>query len=306
MIKFNKAYFIKLGASGKWAKDSFENNRIRIGWKRIPLNLLQQKDWGEIYRLNRLTAKDDGSATRDSNTLKNIIEADDSSIFITFENSVMFWAKASDAITVDEDDISKYRLVKDSWSNKDINGNILYINKLPGGITKVQRFSGTSCAVKDVDILLRIINCQTNEYYRKINKAKLELEKTLENAIKDLHWKDFELLVDLIFRETGWQRISVLGESMKFVDLELKCPITEDLYQVQVKTETTKKEFLKYINDFDNNIYRRLFYVVHTCKDDIADISLLQGKDIEVWTVKEIAKAVVKYGLVDWVAGKCA
>jgi len=306
MVEFEKAYFIKLGSSGKWAKNCFETNRIRIGWNNIPVNLIRQKEWEEIYRINRITAKDDGSATRDSNALKNIIEANETTIFITFENSVMFWAKPSDIITIDEDDISKFRIVDGSWSNKDVSGNLLFINKLPGAITKVQRFSGTSCSVRDIDILRRLINCQTNEYFKNICKAKEELEKSIENAIKILHWKDFELLVDLIFRETGWKRISALGESMKFVDLELKDPITDDLYQVQVKSATTKKQFKKYVTDFDNENYRRLFYIVHTCDDDIRDHSLLEGKDVEVWTVKEISIAVVKYGLVEWVIEKCS
>lgn len=306
MVEFEKAYFIKLGSCSKWAKNCFETNRIRIGWKNIPINLIRQKEWEEIYRINRITAKDDGSATRDSNALKNIIEANEKTIFITFENSVMFWSKPSNINTVDEDDISKFRLVDGSWSNKDVSGNLLYINKLPGAITKVQRFSGTSCSVRDVEILRRLINCQTSEYYKNICKAKEVLEKSIEISIKDLHWKDFELLVDLIFRETGLKRISVLGESMKFVDLELKHPITGDLYQVQIKSATTKKQFQKYVMDFDSDNYRRLFYVVHTCDDDITDHSLLEGKDVEVWTVKEIAIAVVKYGLVEWVIEKCS
>jgi hypothetical protein len=46
-------------------------------------------------------------------------------------------------------------------------------------------------------------------------------------------------LVDLVFRQAGWQRLSVLGETMKFTDMDLLEPVTGDQYQVQVKSAAT-------------------------------------------------------------------
>ncbi|HRZ27852.1 MAG TPA: hypothetical protein P5295_13690 [Spirochaetota bacterium] len=304
MIDFKKAYYIKLGSHSKWASNSLENNLIRIGWSNIPINLIKNNDWDEIYKINRLTSKDDGSATRDFNALKRIITADEKTVFITFENSMLYWCIPSSEVDIEEDKISKFRRVKGSWSSKDIDGNLLYINRISGNITKTQRFSGTLCKIHDFNTLHRLLNHQISEDAILLNTAKINLEKTIEAIIKNLHWKDFELLIDLMFRETGWQRISVLGESMKFVDLELIDPITEDLYQVQIKSSSSKDQFIEYVDKFDNENFRRLYYIVHTISDDLSDSSLLQDKDVEIWSISEIAKNVVKYGLVDWLIDK--
>ena len=35
-IRFKNAYYIKLGAGGKWEADSIQTGRARIGWSNIP------------------------------------------------------------------------------------------------------------------------------------------------------------------------------------------------------------------------------------------------------------------------------
>ena len=42
-----------------------------------------------------------------------------------------------------------------------------------------------------------------------------KIPKTLVVAITELHWKDFEALVDLNLRHAGWKRESVLGQQAK-------------------------------------------------------------------------------------------
>jgi len=60
-----------------------------------------------------------------------------------------------------------------------------------------------------------------------------------KKAIEQLHWKDYETLVDLVFRDTGWIRVSILGQQVKGYDLELREPITQDKYQVSRPGEIT-------------------------------------------------------------------
>lgn len=73
------------------------------------------------------------------------------------------------------------------------------------------------------------------------------------------HWKDFEILVDLIFRNAGWRRVSVVGESLKFVDMELEEPITGEQYQVQVKSDATIADFKEYAEQFTERDFRKLY-----------------------------------------------
>ena len=42
--------------------------------------------------------------------------------------------------------------------------------------------------------------------------------------IAELHWADFEVMVDLILARGGWQRVSVLGGTMADIDLLIEQP----------------------------------------------------------------------------------
>lgn len=52
---------------------------------------------------------------------------------------------------------------------------------------------------------------------------------------------DFELLVELVFAQSGWQRISSSGGTQKTIDLELYLPSTKDYAFVQVKIRNKSK-----------------------------------------------------------------
>jgi hypothetical protein len=121
-----------------------------------------------------------------------------------------------------------------------------------------------------------------------------------------LHPKDFEILVDLIFRQAGWQRVSVLGETQKLIDLDLLSPVTSERYAVQVKSKANRAEFESYKQKFaDMQGYTRCYFVVHTPSTDLVEakaptdtIKLLQPKDV--------ARLAAKYGLADWVIDKAS
>ena len=88
---------------------------------------------------------------------------------------------------------------------------------------------------------------------------------TLKPLIQSLSWKDFELLVDLIFTSSGWQRISVVGKTEKYIDIELISPVNNKRAFVQVKSQSTFNEFEIYKSKFNNmKQYDEMYYVVHT------------------------------------------
>ena len=47
-MDISRAFFIKLGKSGSWEEDSINNNRVRIGWNIIPLELIEKQEWKVI------------------------------------------------------------------------------------------------------------------------------------------------------------------------------------------------------------------------------------------------------------------
>ena len=57
-----------------------------------------------------------------------------------------------------------------------------------------------------------------------------------DKMIRELHWAEFETLIDLIFTRNGWRRTSLLGGKMPDVDLIVEQPLTCEVAWVQVKT----------------------------------------------------------------------
>jgi len=316
-IQFDKAYYIKLGERGVWEEDSINNGKIRIGWGDTKLEDIQKGNWdkikNEIQEDFRARNKKKG-ATQDFNALKNIYDADSNAVFVTFHNSKLWWCRVRDEMGKDrikEDGTSKYREVDGKWSDQDIVEKVLLSNQIPGNLSKVQRYPATCCKVVGIDHLRRLINAEHSPEYKSISEAKKELISRVGAGIKLLHWKDFEILVDLVFRQAGWRRASVLGGTMKDFDLVLEEPVTNERYGVQIKAKTSRKGFEDYAERFTNGEFgkfRRLYFVVHSTDDE-----KLSGdhsdwdkgyENVELIFADKLAKMVVDGGLVDWLMGK--
>jgi hypothetical protein len=304
-VDFKNAYYIKLGEGGKWEESSIRENKVRIGWVSWPIEEINQRNWANLKRKHRNEYKDDGSATRDINGLKNIVESTSDDIWITFHASYLWWCRVGESGIL-EDKISKYRKVAGQWNNRDVCDQFLILNQIPGSISKKQRFSGTICSVKkaEAEDLRRLLNNEPSNAHQEISRAKNELIEEVEKGLKGLHWKDFEILVDLIFRNAGWRRVSIIGGTMKSVDIELEEPITGDLYQVQVKSAATIDDFKKYAQNFSSGSFRKLYFVVHSPEAKLANYQDVTYKEVELILPRRLAQMVVDFGLTDWLLKK--
>jgi hypothetical protein len=255
IVDFKNAYYIKLGIGGKWEESSIRENKVRIGWTNWLVEEINQRNWDILKERYQHEYKNKGSATADINALKTLVDSTSDDIWITFHSSQLWWCQVGEP-GIFKDEISNYRKVMGQWHNHDIHGRPLIANQVPGSISKVQRFQGSICTVKEVDDLRRLLNNQPSQAFQAISVAREELIKEVERGLKRLHWKDFETLVDLVFRNAGWRRTSVVGGTMKFTDIELEEPITGDLYQIQVKSTATIGDFEKYAQNFSPGSFR--------------------------------------------------
>jgi len=297
-VDFKRAYYIKLGEGGKYEKSAISESKLRIGWTRQSLEDINSGDWGKIREQLRGRHSTEGATTRDLNTLRLICESTSEDLWITFFQGTMWWCKLG-AREILQDNTSKYRLVEGKWSNQDVSCNLLEINSIPGVISKIQGFRGTVCKVRALDTLRRLVNAESSLEYNEIEKCKIDLIKSVEKGIKKLHWKDFEVFVDLVFRESGWRRLSMVGGTMKFTDLELEDPITKDQYQVQIKSQATWADFDSYAKKFNRQLHRKLYFVVHTPDKKLAALQE-KPQDIELILPGRLSEMVVRLGLVDW------
>src|SRR5690606_19696941 len=147
------------------------------------------------------------------------------------------------------------------------------------------------------------INCEQMKEVVEVEQAMFELKSKLILLIQNLQWKDFETLVDLIFRQAGWQRVSDLGKTQKTLDLELLAPVTGERAIVQIKAQSNLKEFLDYEKKFVpmNNDYDKFFFVLHTDKNDsIRTYEENEVTAVKIYLVDKVAELTISAGLVEW------
>ena len=306
-IRPSRALYIKLGQGGAWENDCInETQTLRLGYQEASHQLCLQGDWAGVHQELKAIRKDVGAATRDTNQIRLFYESDETVLWVTFLGDLLYWCFSKPEIALLADQ-SKTRPVIGQWRSTDVTSKALQKNQLSGKLTSMEGFRGTICSVKEFDYLVDKINGKLNAATEEAMKAIEVLEQKIEALIRGLHWKDFEILIDLIFRQAGWQRVGVLGGTEKTIDLDLLSPITSERYAVQIKSRAGRLEFENCQHRFtDMQGYNRLYFVVHTPSDDLVEAKTNSSNEIELLLPAKIAHLVVKYGLADWVSSKAA
>lgn len=302
-IQFKNAFFIKLGREGEWEESSIKEGKVRIGWHEISLRTINKGDWDGITIRLRKSYGNKGVGTRDANALRTIAESTSEDIWITFHASKLWWCRLRDG-KVKDDSISKHRVVLGKWNDQNINGRTLYVYDIPGSLSKVRAFRATVCRVEPADDLRRVINAEQSGVYYDVQQAKDALARRLESAISKLHWKDFEILVDLIFSRSNLKRTGGVGKAKDYSDIELEDQITGDRYLIQVKSQASLRDFRDYADDFPSGQFRRLYFIVHSPDKSLENYDGTEYDEVELILPNRISMMVVDCGLVNWVLDK--
>ncbi len=303
-ISANKVLFIKLGQGGEYERDCIEKDQtLRLGYNEIDHELCINQQWDKVH--DYFTTEENSKtfvATSHTNQIKQFYEEDEQTLWITFYVNKLWWCFSKPTIILLPDK-TKNRPVIGKWSDRDINGNLLLSGNISGKLLKTQGFRGTICSVPEEKYALAKINCEQLSEVVEVEKALNELKSKLTSLIQNLQWKDFETLVDLIFRQAGWQRVGETGKTQKTLDLELLAPVTGERAIVQIKTQSDLQEFLKYQDYFATmSDYDKFFYVVHTAKNKLA--SYENETETKLYLVDKVAELTISAGLVEWVIKK--
>ncbi len=303
-ISFTTAFYIKLGRGGEWENDSIETGKLRLGWRQQSIEDINAGRWESIEE--QLRAKDQGkrvpATTSDLNALKIIAASGADDVWITFHKSKLWWTRLASG-PVEQDNISKFRRTAEPWCDHAADGRLLVINALPGKISQLQGFRATVCRVHYAELLRRTLNGIPSPLATAIRDHSETLAQHLTKAIKELHWKDFETLVDLVFRAAGWIRVSVLGQHAKAYDLELQEPIIGDRYVVQVKSRAALADLHATIASFSPEDFRRVFFVVHSPDDDLVGATDIPDH-VEIVSPQRLGELAMDAGLVGWLEDK--
>lgn len=307
-VEIRNAYFIKLGSEGgEWADECLRNGTVRLGYREMPNELCLNRKWGEVQKFWQERRGNTGAGTRDMNQIRAFCDANESDVFITFANDSMYWCQPSGSLEVLTDK-SKVRRTKNGWKNQSLGGNLLDADRLSGHLTKVQMFRGTLCKVDALDYLQRKLNDELLPEVETAEKAYSDLATAVVGLMRRTTWKDFEILVELIFSVSGWRRISKSGGNRKTIDISLELPSTKENAFVQIKADASIAEFRRYMRQFDSmSKYQHMFFAWHSGKisdDEIDDVIKQSDKNVIALTPRRLAEMVINAGLTSWLREK--
>lgn len=289
-----KVYFIKLGEGGKWEDECIENGIIKFGYRETPTEFCLHGEWGKVETFWTERRGNKSAASNDTRQIRTFFEATSDDLFITFSGGYLWWCQPRDVpVVLAEEEGVRMRSTVDGWRNTSFGGDPLLASSLSGKLAMTQMYRGTICKVEDRDYLLRRINGQRTPLLAEAEATEKVLVEQILAMVRLLTPEDFELVVELIFSRSGWQRQSQTGGTQKSIDLDLRLPATGERAFVQIKSQTNQVEFDAYATEFASS--GRVFYVWHTgtLKDP-------PPANITLWGPKDIGSLVLNAGLLAW------
>ncbi|WP_338277366.1 restriction endonuclease [Corallococcus caeni] len=300
-VPIHNAFYIKLGERGRWEADCISNARIRVDYPQQDVADINRRNWTRIKEQLDASETNQSVATSDLNRLQDLTASGPGDVWTAFHQGRLWWTRIRPGPFL-QDEHSKYRRTE-AWCDKAENNKLLVASSLPGKIASLQAFRGTICRVREKALLQRVLEGRPGELAVRIGQQRSGLEAAVLAGIRELHPKDFETLVDLVFRHAGWARTSILGQQVKSFDLELTEPLTGDRYVVQVKSAAGRPELDETLRQFPQQLYRRVFFVVHSPTPELAAATDLPAF-VQVVDPAVLARMAVSAGLSSWIEEK--
>ncbi|MFA4851287.1 MAG: hypothetical protein WC868_00220 [Bacteroidales bacterium] len=297
--------YIKLGEGSDWADECIEKGIIRIGFSDIPKALFLTENLDNIWcKYTEL-----GFANRAADIfwtqLNSFFHSDKNTVWITFHQQKMWWCKTKPDYVIDKDN-NKYKQVIGNWSDKDINGKILWEDNLSGALLKTKFYPSTLCVPDAEEYAWNKIFCLQSKEALQFEKDLAAFRKSTVLLIQKLTWQDFEVLIDLIFRNAGFQRLGVLGRTLKTIDLSLLHPLSNEKIFVQIKSASSLNTYKSWKAEVEvkNDDFIKYYFTVHSPKSDIENYEEPEPDKFILWREKEISEMVIRFGLIDWLIQK--
>jgi hypothetical protein len=261
--------------------------------------LCEAKDWKGFAAMWRAQGRTQGVATRFANETQLFAEDDGSTLWITFSGQRLLWAmlEPEGRMTRMYDGDSTYRPVAGGWRDHDILGAPLIKGNLAGDLVSLAAYRGTSCKVGRPEYVIRKINGRRASEVEAAEAALASMQKTALAVIRELRPDDFELLVDLLFTQSGWRRVGYVGRTQKTLDLDIILPSTRERAMVQVKSTTSSQELASCVAQLGPP-HKRLFFAYHSGEAKTSDPRVV------VLGPERIADMTLDAGLMRWVMEK--
>lgn len=293
--------YIKLGTGGSWATQAFDQGIIPIDFHEVAHELCVPGDWDLIRAHLVKIGTPASTATSWTRELRDFYEQDEHCLWITFANGHLYWAFAAPGVIAtpnDEGQPQRHRRTVNGWHRDALDGTALTTRSLSSALLKTAGYQMTICAVDHEAYLLRRIRNEADPLYSEAIALQAKMVALAGAMIQQLDWRDFEMLVDLIFARGGWQRSSAVGKGEVDLDLLFTMPTTGETAWVQVKSKATQATVTDYLERFDQDgSCDHFFFVCHTAP---RSLSVPPRKGLHLWTGLTMAKAALGAGLFEW------
>jgi hypothetical protein len=294
--------YIKLGPGGAWSGTCFARGELHFGYRTERHDLAAKGDWDGVVAHYVKEGRTQGKARDLAREFRDFYTLGGDCLWITFADRHLWWAFAEPGVTLlapeENPGAAGKRRTIDGWRKVNIKGEALRVDTLSSA------YRQTICRVSASDYLLRRINAIEEPSVVEAGAARAGMIAAAQTMIKQLHWADFETLVDLILARGGWQRVSVLGGTMPEVDMILEQPTTGERASVQVKSKATQSVLDEHFENFRRSTTSdRTFFVCHSPE---GALSAANQPGVHLWTGDVLAGVAVKSGLFDWLMERSA
>jgi hypothetical protein len=292
--------YVKLGEGGSWFDPGIQNGEIRFT-DIVPHGVAAAGDWDEARRLYiEAGARQPGQSIRE---LRDFYERGADCLWITIGRGRLWWGFA-DPLVVAHDGGERTRQVIGGWSCIDAGGRELALAELSTRLTKVAAYRRTICGVQAEDYLMRRLLAEPDAISVRVCSLRTAMVSEVEHMLADLDWRDFEVLVDLVFAGSGWRRVTAVGGSGQAdTDLVLEQALTGERAFVQVKSEATAAVFKDYLERYRGYPgVQRFIFACHTPRG--GGFPTVSDPDVQLWLRPELAEQTLRAGLVDWLVEK--
>lgn len=294
--------YIKLGPAGAWFEHCIRDGLIEVGHSAVPHDLAEAGDWDAVRAAfashNPAKASDFTRELRDFYTLPR------TTLWITIGDGRLWWAFAEPELNgvTEAGRGSRARRVLGRWSDRDIERRRLTLDGLSTRLTKVAAYRQTLCRVDHADYLLRRLRGVEEPAVQTALAAQAQLVRAASALIEGLDWRDFELMTDLIFAQSGWRRVSAVGGSGQAdSDLILEQAATGERAMVQVKSSADQSVVADYVNRFKGGGWSKGFLVCHSPKSSVRDPKV---PAFHLWLGDVLADKAMGAGLMPWLIEK--
>lgn len=298
--------YIKLGQGGAWAPDAIDQAIIPFGFSQVPHAPCAAGDWGEVRRVLAEAGRAKSGVSQGVRELQDFYDLGEDALWVTFADRHLYWALAEpEVIAVDTPPAGswhRFRRCIDGWSRLSLKGEPLSTASLSSALTRVAGFRQTICTVERQDYLLRRIRGEEEPLLARAREVRGQLERVALDMIAGLDWRDFEIMVDLLFANGGWRRQSALGLGEVDIDFLLDNPVSGESAWVQVKSRCNQAVLDDYLERFRRDgTAQHFFLAVHS---PTGALRVPDEPGIHIWAGPELARAALAGGLLDWLVGR--